>query len=46
MEGKIWEASWIDGERPTDIAPLIFKISKRKKAPFKRLWRRIFGSPK
>jgi hypothetical protein len=26
-----WEASWINGMRPKDIAPLIFDLSKRKK---------------
>jgi hypothetical protein len=26
-----WEASRIDGQRPKDIAPLIFQIPKRKK---------------
>jgi hypothetical protein len=27
----IWEASWLNGMQPTDIAPLIFGRSKRKK---------------
>jgi hypothetical protein len=26
-----WEAAWINGRRPKDIAPLIFDVSERKK---------------
>jgi hypothetical protein len=26
-----WEASWLRGMRPKDIAPLIFELSKKKK---------------
>uniref|UniRef100_A0ACD6AK31 Uncharacterized protein n=1 Tax=Avena sativa TaxID=4498 RepID=A0ACD6AK31_AVESA len=26
-----WEASWLDGMRPKDVAPLIFEISRKKK---------------
>jgi hypothetical protein len=28
---QFWEAPWLDGRRPKDIAPLIFKDSKRRK---------------
>jgi hypothetical protein len=26
-----WEASWVNGWRPKDIAPLIFDLTKRKR---------------
>jgi hypothetical protein len=29
---SFWEASWLYGRRPMDIAPLIFESSKRKKS--------------
>jgi hypothetical protein len=41
-----WEASWINGRRPKDIAPLIFDVSKQKKAPSTKLWKETFGSLK
>jgi hypothetical protein len=32
MERKalFWEAAWLDGLQPKDVAPLTFEISKRK----------------
>jgi hypothetical protein len=30
-QALFWEAAWLEGLRPKDVAPLIFKLSKRKK---------------
>jgi hypothetical protein len=31
-----WEASWLQGKRPKDIAPLIFDISKKRKCSVRK----------
>jgi hypothetical protein len=41
-----WEAAWLDGMRPKDVAPLIFKLSQRKNTTVCKALDQDFGFPK
>jgi hypothetical protein len=38
-----WEAPWLNGQRPKDIDPLIYKSQKGRIAPFTKPWMMVFG---
>jgi hypothetical protein len=38
-----WEASWINGTRPKDIAPSFLTYQNARDVPWLKLWTIIFG---
>jgi hypothetical protein len=42
---RFWKDSWLNGRRPKDIAPLIFKCFKKKNSTVSKVMDGVLGSP-